>query len=229
MDILSLINNINTDWKNILIHIYNENNGNNIDKFLENEYVQFNVFLEILPPKNLIFNAFTHFNINETKIVIIGQDCYPTKGDAMGLCFSVPNNRKCAASLRNIFKELNNEYGKFRKNTDLTDWAKQGVLLLNCALTVREGTAGSHLKIWQPFTTNVIKYLAKNKTNIVYILWGIYAQQYSKYIDDQNNLVLKHLHPSPLACRSGKFLGNNHFKLANEYLLKNNKELIKWI
>lgn len=229
MDILELINNLNTDWKDLLKQIYNDNDGYNIDKYLEDEYVKYNKFFKILPSKNLIFNAFAHFNIEDTKVVIIGQDCYPTKGDAMGLCFSVPSDRKCAASLRNIFKELYNEYGEIRENTDLTDWAKQGVLLLNCALTVLEKSAGSHLKIWQQFTSNIIKYIAKNKSNIVYILWGLHAHKFSKYINEENNLILKHLHPSPLAASKGSFVGNNHFKLANEYLIKNNKEIIKWI
>lgn len=185
--------------------------------------------LSILPVQELVFNAFNRFNQAELKVVILGQDCYPTKGDAMGLAFSVPSTRKCAASLRNIFKELMHEYNVSRANTDLTDWASQGVLLLNTALTVQEGTAGSHLKCWKPFTWEIIKYIGSHHRNVVYILWGKHAQLYEELIDKNNNLILKGIHPSPLAARSGSFVGCNHFKLANEYLIAHDKASIKWI
>jgi uracil-DNA glycosylase len=196
---------------------------------LRSEEEKYDDVLEILPTVDMIFNAFAHFNIAETKVVICGQDCYPTKGDAMGLAFSVPSGRRCAASLRNIFKEIELEYGIKRTQTNLTDWAKQGVLLLNSALTVREGCAGSHLKAWKPFTWDIIKYIGKELEHVVFILWGNHAQQYIQLIDQSKHLILKGIHPSPLAARSGNFVGNGHFKAANEYLEKFDKDVIKWI
>ena len=113
-----------------------------------------------------------------------------------------------------------------RKNGDLTDWAKNGVLLLNTALTVRENCAGSHLKIWKPFSWDLIRILSQKVKNVVYILWGSHAHSYSELIDSENNLILKHSHPSPLSRRP--FVGNNHFKLANEYLYEHKNIAINW-
>jgi uracil-DNA glycosylase len=131
--------------------------------------------------------------------------------------------------LRNIFKELENEYGVKRTETDLTDWAEQGVLLLNTALTVRESSAGSHLKFWKPFTWDVVKHIATKTKNTVYVLWGAHAQEYESLIDKENNLVLRGIHPSPLAARAGNFVGNGHFQKANEYLVKFDKAPITWV
>lgn len=228
MQIYNLIQKVQTTWKDVLLYAY-ERHGSNIDSFLSNESVKYRDVLEVLPSEGDIFNAFIQFNIDDLNVVILGQDCYPTKGDAMGLCFSVPQGLKCAASLRNIFKELERAYGVKRINTDLTDWAQQGVLLLNTALTVREGCAGSHLKVWKPFTWEVVKYIASHKQNIVYILWGNHAQEYEKLIDTDNNLVLKGIHPSPLAARSGSFVGCGHFELCNEYLRKFDKPAVDWV
>jgi uracil-DNA glycosylase len=149
---------------------------------------------------------------------------------ACGLSFSV--NEECKTlppSLRVIFDEINHEYGVKRTNTDLSDWAKQGVLMLNCALTVRQGKPNSHAKLWKPFTDDMIKYIAEHCQHVVYILWGEFAKGYSQYIDDTQNCILTCRHPSPLAQRKGPFVGNNHFKLANEYLQKNNKQPIVWV
>lgn len=216
---------VSTDWQSCLTLVAEKHQQQL--KHIETLYE--NGELSILPPRELIFNAFNQFNQNELKVVILGQDCYPTKGDAMGLAFSVPSNRKCAASLRNIFKELEHEYNIPRKDTDLSDWAQQGVLLLNTALTVQEGTAGSHLKLWKPYTWDIIKHIGSQHSNIVYILWGRHAHQYEELIDTSNNLILKGIHPSPLAARSGSFVGNNHFKLANDYLSQHDKTPITWV
>ena len=218
-----LIDNIKTNWKDILNVCYIDKK--NLNKLiLEKD--------KLLPEPQLIFRAFDFFNIQDLKVVIIGQDCYPTKGNAMGLCFSVPDTQKCAASLRNIFKELHAEYGIMRTQTDLSDWAEQGVLLLNTALTVKEGCAGSHLREWRPFTWDLIKHINSIEndvpTGVVYILWGAHAREYEKIIDGDRNLILTGIHPSPLAARSGKFVGCNHFKKTNEYLNKIGKSEISW-
>lgn len=190
----------------------------------------------VLPSINNVFNAFRYCDINDIKVVIIGQDCYYSRGKngcvlANGLCFSVSQEcHTCPSSLKTIFKELQHEYsGELRKNTDLTDWAKQGVLLLNCALTVREGKAGSHMKLWKNFTEQIIKHIATKHEHVVYILWGEHAKSYAKYINKSKNLVLECRHPSGLASSKGPFVGNNHFKLTNEYLANNGKCNIQWV
>ena len=217
-----LIHNIKTNWKDILSKL----DKKDLDKLLGED--------KLLPEPNLIFRAFDFFNIEDLKVVIIGQDCYPTKGNAMGMCFSVPETQKCAASLRNIFKELHAEYGIARTQTDLSDWAAQGVLLLNTALTVKEGVAGSHLRKWKPFTWELIRKMNEKAEGVVrtegvvYILWGAHAREYAEIIDGDRNLILTGIHPSPLAARSGKFVGCNHFKKTNEYLSKIGKPEISW-
>lgn len=218
MEVINLINNIKTDWKNILLK-FSININNDI---IVEEYFNYTIF----PPQNLILSAFDYFNIIDTKVVIIGQDVYPNLGNAMGLCFSVHSNVKCPASLRNIFKELENEYGIKRTNPNLCDWAQQGVLMLNTALTVRDGEPGSHIKIWKEFTKDIIKYIVENTKNVCFLLWGEYAISYKKLITN-DHYILTHSHPSPLSRK--QFVGNNHFKLCNEYLKKYNKQHIKWI
>lgn len=225
------IQTISTDWKDILINIVKKYN---IDALLTKEIDIYNDM--IIPKSEDIFHAFKYKNISDISVVILGQDCYPSKEDtktgtlnlAHGLAFSVPNEiTKIPPSLRNIFKELEIEYNKKRVKTDLSDWAQQGVLLLNTALTVREGNPGSHLKIWTKFTYDLMDFITKNNKNIVYILWGNHAKQYEELIDKHNNLVLTHTHPSPLSRKP--FVGNNHFKLCNEYLKLHNKDEIEWI
>ena len=177
--------------------------------------------MEIYPPQNLILSAFNQFDTQDLKVIIVGQDTYINKGEAMGLCFSVPNGIKTPPSLRNILKEI-----KDRTNPDLTDIAKQGVLMLNRALTVREGQSMSHMAIWAAFTEDIIKYIANKYSGIVYMLWGNPAKELAKHLDMSKNLVLTHSHPSPLSRRP--FIGNNHFVLCNEYLLSHNKTPIAW-
>ena len=223
-----IINTITTDWREVLLECL-EPHENALQTIFTEHEEKYKDALDILPTADQIFNAFMHCNIKDTRVVILGQDCYPTKGHAMGLSFSVPSNIKCAASLRNIFKELHHEYNTQRDNTDLTDWAEQGVLLLNTALTVREGAAGSHLKQWKPFTWDVLTYLSTYHDNICYILWGNHAHEYARLINPDKNLIIKGIHPSPLAARAGSFVGCGHFKLANDYLTSVNKPNIKWL
>lgn len=198
-----------------------------LQAFLDQDYKTYGSELEVFPPSGKIFNAFSHFDPSGLRVVILGQDVYPTKGDGMGLSFSVPQGTRCAPSLRNILKEVSRSCGS-RQNTDLTDWARQGVLLLNTALTVREGSPGSHIRAWKPFTTSVVRHIASACNNVVYMLWGNHAQEYEPLIDASNNLVLRSIHPSPLASRSGSFVGNGHFEKANDYLRKFEHAPIAW-
>ena len=219
------------DWIDILLPLI-EQYSDQIDNVIKDDTDNQRC---IFPQCNNIFNAFKYCPFNNIKVVIIGQDCYYSRAKngsilANGLCFSVNQEcNKCPPSLKTIFDELYYEYGERRTNTDLTDWALQGVLLLNCALTVREGQAGSHMKIWKGFTEDVIKYITRECDNIVYILWGEFAKSYAKYIDKNNNLVLECRHPSGLAASKGPFVGNNHFNITNQYLEGHGKEVIKWI
>jgi uracil-DNA glycosylase len=217
---------VKTDWKDILLNI-----GKKYRETINMQFTKDNAVFQgellIVPPQHLIFNAFDQFNIDQLKVCIIGMDPYIKRGEAMGLSFSVPEGIKCPPSLRNIFKELHAEFGIYRENTNLTDWAQQGILLLNTALTTIEGKTGHHIKIWKDFIQDVLVYITKNCGNIVYILWGNHAQQFEDLIDTTSNLVLKHSHPSPLSRKP--FVGNNHFKMCNEYLKLCRKKEITWV
>ena len=167
------------------------------------------------------------YKFSEVKVVIIGQDCYHRKGQAMGLSFSVPKGVKIPPSLRNIYKELYKE-DELPEHGDLTQWAEQGVLLLNAALTVRPKTPGSHLKLWKDITDNIIKKLSKEKTNLVFMLWGNFAKKKIKLIDTDKHYILSSSHPSPLSANRGGWWGNNHFEKCNEFLSSKGKTMIKW-
>jgi uracil-DNA glycosylase len=183
----------------------------------------------IYPPGSLIFNAFNATPFEQVKVVILGQDPYHGKGQAHGLCFSVPQGVKPPPSLMNIFKELTTDVGMpFPFHGDLTNWAKQGVLLLNASLSVRENEPLSHCQIgWIPFTDSVISLISSQKKNIVFLLWGKYAQEKQALIDETKHLVLKAAHPSPFSANNG-FFGCRHFSKTNEYLMKNGKDPIDW-
>jgi uracil-DNA glycosylase len=161
--------------------------------------------------------------------VIIGQDPYHGEGQAHGLSFSVPKGVKPPPSLRNIYKEIEAEYGvKMPSSGDLTGWAAQGVLLLNATLTVEAGNAGSHQKKgWEDFTDAIIRIVNEKCEHVVFMLWGSYAQKKGAHIDRTKHLVLESVHPSPLSAHRG-FLGNGHFKSANEYLAKHGRTPIDW-
>ncbi|MGQ9619467.1 MAG: uracil-DNA glycosylase [Bacteroidales bacterium] len=183
----------------------------------------------IYPPGSLIFNAFNLCPFENVKAVIIGQDPYHGAGQAHGLCFSVRDGVPFPPSLINIFKEIESDLGiPVPKSGNLERWAVQGVLLLNAILSVRANQAGSHQgKGWEQFTDTVIRILNEEKNNLVFFLWGAYAQQKGAVIDRTRHLVLESVHPSPLSAAKG-FFGNRHFSRCNEYLLKNGIEPVKW-
>ncbi len=183
----------------------------------------------VFPSENLVFNAFNSTDFNQVKVVIIGQDPYHGMGQAHGLCFSVPDGISLPPSLKNIYQELELEYGvKMPESGNLQYWANQGVFLLNTLLTVEQGSPLSHAQIgWESFTKICIQLLSKHRNNVVFLLWGSHAQKLSQYIDNQKHLVLKTVHPSPLSAYRG-FMGCNHFKMANDYLIKHNLLPIDW-
>jgi len=199
---------------------------NDIKKRVKEEYSQYTVY----PPADLIFNALNQTPFNKVKVVIIGQDPYHNPNQAHGLSFSVQKGINSPPSLINIYKEIENDLGiKIDKNSgDLTNWAKQGVLLLNSVLTVRQKSPGSHKDIgWEQFTNNVIKHINNIKENIVFLLWGKYAQQKLDLIDSSKHLILQSPHPSPYSADSG-FFGCKHFSKTNAYLKSKNLTKINW-
>jgi uracil-DNA glycosylase len=216
---------IETDWKKQLTEEFKKDYFIKLTEFVHNEYKTQTVF----PPGKLIFNAFDQCPFNQLKVVILGQDPYHGPGQAHGLCFSVNDGIKFPPSLRNIFKELNQDVGKPIPETgNLTEWAKQGVLLINATLTVRAHEAGSHQKKgWEQFTDAVIEKISAEKENVVFLLWGNYAIGKSKFIDQNKHLVLTSVHPSPLSASRG-FFGNHHFSRTNEFLKEKGLEPINW-
>lgn len=217
--------NIENSWKNALSSEFEKPYFANLVEFVRYEYANGTCY----PPGNIIFNAFNLCPFNDVKVVIIGQDPYHEPGQAQGLSFSVAEGVKFPPSLENIFKEVQADTGNpAPENGDLTRWVKQGVLLLNATLTVRAHQAGSHQKRgWEEFTDAAIKALATQRSGIVYLLWGAYAQRKGALIDRTKNLVLQSAHPSPLSAYRG-FFGNHHFSLANDYLAAQGKTPIKW-
>jgi len=218
--------NIQTQWLSIIEKCID---FNDIEKHIEDHY-QKHDFLEIYPPKELIFNCFNFFQPDELKVVILGQDPYINEGQAMGLSFSVPKGVKIPPSLLNIFKEIKNEYTDYEydiQNGDLTNWAKQGILLLNSSLTVIQGKSNSYKNFWTEKTDKIIKYISENMENIVFVLWGNDAQKKENLINCKKHKIIKSVHPSPLSASRG-FFGNKNFLLINEYLLSIHKIPIKW-
>lgn len=183
----------------------------------------------VYPPGKEIFRAFDCADFNNLKVVIIGQDPYHGPGQANGLCFSVREGVTMPPSLKNIFKEIQADLGKpFPKTGELERWATQGVLLLNATLTVRASAPGSHQKIgWEEFTDAVIKEISDQKSNLVFLLWGAYAQKKGEIIDRSKHLVLMSAHPSPFSAARG-FFGNKHFSKANDYLKSKGLKEIDW-
>ncbi|HIC3981674.1 TPA: uracil-DNA glycosylase, partial [Campylobacter jejuni] len=216
---------INDDWKEFLRDEFQKKYFLEIKKQYLNAINQ-NII--IYPPANLIFNAFNLCPLKEIKIIILGQDPYHQPNQAMGLSFSVPKNVKIPPSLKNIFKELQNDLNITpAKSGDLSSWAKQGVLLLNSILSVEANKAASHSSWgWQEFSDAIIHKLSNEKSGLVFMLWGNYAKSKEILIDNTKHLILKAAHPSPLA-RTG-FLGCKHFSKANEFLKKVGKIPIDW-
>jgi len=183
----------------------------------------------IFPPGKDVFNALNHAPFKKVKVVIIGQDPYHGPEQAHGFCFSVQQGISVPPSLKNIYKELNTDIGMpIPENGDLTSWADQGVLLLNAVLTVEKANAGSHQgKGWETFTDRAIELLNEQRDNIVFLLWGSYAQKKGKLIDRSKHCVLESSHPSPLSSYRG-FFGCRHFSSVNTYLSAQGKEPINW-
>lgn len=216
---------IEQSWKEQLALEFDKEYFKSLTDFVRQEYQSTTVY----PPGSYIFNAFEHCPFDKVKVVILGQDPYHEPGQAHGLSFSVQDGIPYPPSLVNIFKELESDLGKpMPSSGNLLRWADQGVLLLNAALTVRAHLAGSHQnRGWETFTDAVIHKLADNRSHLVYILWGSYAQKKGAFIDASHNLVIKSAHPSPLAAYRG-FFGSKPFSKANDYLIATGQEPIDW-
>lgn len=212
-------------WKEVLQAEFNKEYFKVLADFIKKEYLKKTIF----PAGNKIFTAFNLCPFNCVKIVILGQDPYHTPGVANGLAFSANNGQKIPPSLLNIFKELKSDLGKeIPSSPDLTTWAKEGVLLLNATLTVESGKAGSHQgKGWEEFTDSVIKTISLEKNNIVFILWGAYAQAKENFIDLSKHCVIKSPHPSPFSANRG-FFGSRPFSRADKYLEEHGIIPVKW-
>lgn len=219
--------NIEHSWKAALGDAFSKPSFALLKAFLTMEKAQQKV---IYPPGSQIFAAFNNTPFYKTKVVILGQDPYHGPNQAHGLCFSVNDGIPFPPSLKNIFKELQNDIPAFSipQSGNLTKWTEQGVLLLNATLTVRATEAGSHQKKgWEDFTDEVIKQLSKQREHLVFILWGSFAQSKSVFIDANKHLILKSAHPSPLSAHNG-FWGNHHFSRTNNYLVENGIEPVDW-
>jgi len=216
---------IEPGWKSRLSQEFEKEYFVRLTGFIKDEYRNSRIY----PPGSFIFNAFDVCPFGKVKAVIIGQDPYHGPGQAHGLCFSVKDGVDFPPSLINIFKEIESDIGIPRPvSGDLTRWAVQGVLLLNATLTVRAHQAGSHQKKgWEEFTDYVIRVLNSEKENVVFFLWGAYAQKKGESIDRSRHLVLESVHPSPLSASRG-FFGNRHFSRCNEYLVSKGIEPIDW-
>lgn len=215
---------INKTWDKILEKEMKKEYFNHLGTFVKDEYKHKIIYPEY---KN-IFNALKLTDYNDVKVVILGQDPYHGEGEAHGLSFSVREGVRRPPSLNNIFKELKNDLGIERNENDLTDWAKEGVLLLNSVLTVVKDTPLSHRNHgWEIFTDNLIRYLNLRKTPIVFILWGSYARSKKELITNKVHHVIESAHPSPLSASRG-FFGSKPFSKTNEYLKKDGLGEIKW-
>lgn len=216
---------IEESWEKVLQTEFDKPYFKDLTDFVRSEYATATIY----PPASLIFNAFNLCPFSKVKVVIIGQDPYHGLGQAHGLCFSVNDGVQFPPSLQNIFKEIKSDLDiPIPTSGNLTRWAEQGVLLLNATLTVRAHSAGSHQKKgWETFTDSVIRILAEQKENLVFILWGAYAQKKGAFIDNNRHLILSSAHPSPLSAYNG-FFGNHHFSLTNEWLQKHGIDTINW-
>jgi uracil-DNA glycosylase len=216
---------LNNDWIEFLQDELESDSFKLILKKVDLERKRFVIF----PKNELIFYCFNKTPLSKVKVVILGQDPYHGKNQAHGLSFSVPNRIKNPPSLRNIFKEIKSDLEiPISENGDLTSWAKQGVLLLNAILTVREKEAGSHQKMgWENYTNAVISKLSAEKEGIIFLLWGAFAQKKADLIDSKRHYILQTSHPSPFSAYRG-FLGCKHFSKTNEILTINNQKPIDW-
>ncbi len=216
---------IEESWKTALQDEFAKPYFQELAAFVRAEYAHHKIY----PPAKLIFNAFNSCPVAEVKVVIIGQDPYHGPGQAHGLCFSVGEQVAMPPSLVNIFKELQDDLGRpFPPHGNLQRWAHQGVLLLNATLTVRAAHAGSHQgKGWEEFTDAAIRVLNGQRENLVFILWGAYAQRKGEIINRQRHFVIESPHPSPFAAHRG-FFGSKPFSRANDYLVAVGKQPVDW-
>jgi len=214
------------DWSQQLDFIFKQDYYQQLLEFLEYESAHNKT---IYPPKDQIFNAFDLSSFENTKVIILGQDPYHNEGQAHGLSFSVPKGVSIPPSLRNIYQELLSDLDITPSQSgNLTHWASQGVLLLNSVLTVEKNSPGSHAKSgWVDFTDTVIDILNDKKQNLVFLLWGAYAQKKAELIDQNKHLVLTAAHPSPFSAHKG-FFGCKHFSQTNDYLKMHNQQPIDW-
>jgi uracil-DNA glycosylase len=217
---------IEESWKKVLQKEFDKKYFEDLITFVKSEYQKSTVY----PPARFIFNAFDLTPFNKVKVVILGQDPYHGEKQANGLAFSVNDNISTPPSLLNIYKEIESDLGvkTKNKNGNLENWAKQGVLMLNATLTVRANQAGSHQnKGWEELTDAVVRILSEQKENLVFILWGSYAQKKGSVIDENKHLVIKSAHPSPLSAYAG-FFNSKPFSQTNSYLIFSGKDPIEW-
>ena len=212
-------------WDDCLEEEFNKSYFQDLLRKVDEEYSKYRIY----PPREKIFSALKFCDYNDVKVVLLGQDPYHGYGQAHGLCFSVLPGVQMPPSLKNIFKELKSDLNVDMPNHGcLSSWAKQGVLLLNTVLTVREGQPNSHAQYgWQQFTDEIIKKINNLDKPVVFLLWGANAKSKMKYITNDKHLVLYSAHPSPLSAYNG-FFGNKHFSKTNDFLIKNGREPINW-
>ena len=215
---------IGNDWDTVLALEYNKEYFLKIKEKVRDEYKHKTIF----PPASRVFYALRETPYKDTRVVILGQDPYHGVGEANGLCFSVNEGIKMPPSLKNIYKELYDDLGIKRTTTDLSDWAKSGVLLLNSVLTVEKDKPASHKMIgWEEFTDSIIKKLNEKDEPVVFILWGNFAKSKIKYITNPKHLVISSSHPSPFSVNYG-FFGSKPFSKTNDFLKKNGLKEIEW-
>jgi uracil-DNA glycosylase len=213
------------NWKDFISEEMKKDYFKEIDKTLKIDSKKYVIY----PPKEQIFRAFDLCPIENIKVVLLGQDVYYNPGQANGLSFSVSNFVRIPPSLQNIFKELKSDLGyEIQNHGNLENWARQGALLLNCALTVRQGEPTSHSKIWEPFSDNVIQFLNGLNKPLVYILMGAHAKSKLKFITNKKHHIICSSHASPLAANQGGFFGVKHFSKTNDFLISNGVSPIDW-
>ena len=220
-----MIESLSTSWEKFLKNEFEKDYFKKLSEYIDIERKTQIVF----PPLELTFAALNLTSHEKVKVVILGQDPYHNHNQANGLSFSVNNGISIPPSLKNIFKELQSDLRcKVPRSGNLESWAKQGVLLLNATLSVRAHEPGSHQKKgWETFTDTIIELISKNYKHIVFILWGNFAQQKVKLIDEKKHFIIKSVHPSPFSARNG-FFGSKPFSNCNDYLTSVSKETIDW-
>jgi len=222
-----------TSWNDFFSRTDIKKEIKKIDDYLEDEREKYVDILEILPLKENIFKAFDLCSLEDTRVVLIGQDPYHNivnnKAQAQGLCFSVPEDFPLPPSLKNIFKELCSDLGcEYPKKGDLSYWGKQGVLLLNRSLSVLQSKPNSHKKIWSYFSKEVMKFIVEQKDFCIFICWGLDAFKSLKDLELDKHVVLKATHPSPLGANKGGFFGCKHFSKVNDILINKKMKSIDW-